>query len=192
MLPPVISETHPQSHVRLGKKHRVSHASRTCNPQHGKHLIYKTVDAYTLKHFALCILLPSLSAPASPLMTVTGLVGLVQNWWRGGKKASLLFSSCMSDRKTWTDSRLTESISALKRSLECLYLLAVAKILRINNMMNTSPYMARLYSHKYWVLGDWVCPLAVEEMAHEGAVVGDTCPRGCCWSTGRSSPDSCR
>lgn len=37
---------------------------------------------------------PSLRAPARPLMTVTGLAGLVQNWCSGGKKASLLFSNC--------------------------------------------------------------------------------------------------
>lgn len=37
---------------------------------------------------------PSLSAPARPRMTVTGLEGFVQNWCSGGKKASLLFSSC--------------------------------------------------------------------------------------------------
>lgn len=44
-------------------------------------------------------LVPSLRAPASPLMTVTGLEGFVQNWCSGGKKASLLFSSCEPGRK---------------------------------------------------------------------------------------------
>lgn len=39
--------------------------------------------------------LPSLRAPARPRMTVTGLEGFVQNWCSGGKKASLLFSSCV-------------------------------------------------------------------------------------------------
>lgn len=42
---------------------------------------------------------PSLRAPASPLMTVTGLEGFVQNWCSGGKKASLLFSSWEPGRK---------------------------------------------------------------------------------------------
>lgn len=56
--------------------------------------------------------LPSLRAPASPLMTVTGLEGFVQNWCNGGKKASLLFSSWAPDRKQevqnrWSKYRMT-------------------------------------------------------------------------------------
>jgi len=38
--------------------------------------------------------LPNLSAPARPRITVTGLFGFVQNWCKGGKKASRLFSNC--------------------------------------------------------------------------------------------------
>lgn len=115
--------------------------------------------------------LPSLSAPASPRMTVTGLAGLVQNWWRGGKKASLLFSSCK-----WAERKEVWGKVHWKhlRRYECFSFSEGAQ-----------------HAHKYWELGGSVCPLAVEERVDWGAAAGDTCPGGCCWSTDRSFPDSC-
>lgn len=93
LLPYVKSFTHTPSDYRDTPTEPCENGKhKTCSKTHSElSLSHVKLNLWTRSSaWAACLVplwgscVPSLSAPASPRMTVTGLAELVQNWWRGG------------------------------------------------------------------------------------------------------------